>query len=396
MKILVLNAGSSSLKCQLFFDETSVASVTIERIGEAESYMTLKTVREHSEQTITIKDHHHAIRTLFDLLQNSRTISDIEELDGIGHRVVHGGAYFTRPTKITPEIIRRIRSLIPLAPLHNPANLEGIEIIAEHYPTLTQIAVFDTAFHQTMPEIAARYPLPYRLYEEASVRRYGFHGTSHAYVAKEAAKLLKKPLGSLNLITLHLGNGASATAISKGRSIDTSMGMTPLEGLMMGTRSGDIDPAIIPYLIHTLDISIDEVDTLLNKESGLKGICGTNEMREIITSAESGDEKSRLALEMYVYRIRKYIGAYSAVLGSVDAIVFTGGIGEHAMLIREMVCEGLENTFGICLDKEKNLSVENNERAVHSTESKVALLVIPTNEELEIARQTETAVKASF
>jgi acetate kinase len=392
MKILVLNAGSSSLKCQLFLSEKSIASVTIERIGEKESYTIMKTNHKKVEQSTTIKDHHHAISTLFDLLQNNSIISHINELDAIGHRVVHGGSYFSQPVKITPNIIRRIRSLIPLAPLHNPANIEGIEIIAEHYPTLQQVAVFDTAFHQTMPEVAARYPLPYQLYEEASVRRYGFHGTSHAYVAKEAAKWLKQPLETLNLITLHLGNGASATAIKEGKSIDTSMGMTPLEGLMMGTRSGDIDPAIIPYLMHTQNISIDTVDSLLNRESGLKGICGTNEMREIIASAENGNEKSKLALEMYVYRIKKYIGAYIAVLGSVDALVFTGGIGEHAVLIREMVCEGMEGIFGVVLDKEKNLSKESGNRVIHDIQSRIALLVIPTNEELEIARETERVI----
>jgi len=392
MKILVLNAGSSSLKCQLFLSEKSIASVTIERIGEKESYTILKTNHKKVERSTTIKDHHHAISTLFDLLQNNSIISHINELDAIGHRVVHGGSYFSQPVKITPNIIQRIHSLIPLAPLHNPANIEGIEIIAEHYPTLQQVAVFDTAFHQTMPEVAARYPLPYQLYEEASIRRYGFHGTSHAYVAKEAAKWLKQPLETLNLITLHLGNGASATAIKEGKSIDTSMGMTPLEGLMMGTRSGDIDPAIIPYLMHTQNISIDTVDSLLNRESGLKGICGTNEMREIIASAENGNEKSKLALEMYVYRIRKYIGAYIAVLGSVDALVFTGGIGEHAALIREMVCEGMEGIFGVVLDKEKNLSKESGNRVIHDTQSRIALLVIPTNEELEIARETERVI----
>ena len=396
MKILVLNAGSSSLKCQLFLDEKSKASVTIERIGEKESYTTLHASTHKHKDTLTIKDHHHAITILFELLESTGVISDVSELDAIGHRVVHGGEHFSEPVLVTKKVTEQIRSLIPLAPLHNPANLEGIEIISKHYPTLKQVAVFDTAFHQSMPEHAARYPLPYELYEEAAVRRYGFHGTSHAYVSKQAAAHLQRPLGILNLITLHLGNGASAAAIMGGRSMDTSMGMTPLEGLMMGTRSGDIDPAIIPYLIRTQDISIEAVDSMLNKQSGLKGICGTNEMREIITAAENGDEKSRLALEMYVYRIRKYIGAYIAVLGSVDAIVFTGGIGEHAAPVRKMVCNGLEKTFGIILDPEKNLSLKNGEYSIHSPQSKTALLVIPANEELEIARQTGKIIKASL
>jgi len=240
-----------------------------------------------------------------------------------------------------------------------------------------------------MPEQAARYPLPYDLYEKAHVRRYGFHGTSHAYVAKEAAKALLKPLEKLNIITLHLGNGASATAIKKGKSIDTSMGLTPLEGLMMGSRSGDIDPAIIPYLVRTQKMDVETIDTMLNKQSGLKGICGSNDMRQIIEQADKGDEKSRLALEMYVYRIKKYIGSYTAALGHVDALVFTGGIGEHAALIREMVCGEMEKTFGIALDGVKNSAVSGNHTAIHTQESRTAILVIPTNEELEIARQTE-------
>ncbi|BAF72939.1 acetate/propionate family kinase [Sulfurovum sp. NBC37-1] len=392
MKVLVLNAGSSSLKCQYFIDEESIASVTIERIGEKESYTLLTYANEKREHTSTVKNHHDAIDTLFSLLKESHIITDVTELNAVGHRIVHGGPHFSRPTLINTEVIEQIRSLIPLAPLHNPSNLEGIEVIAKVYPALKQVAVFDTAFHQTMPEYAARYPLPYDLYEEAHVRRYGFHGTSHAYVAKEAAKILQQPLETLNLITLHLGNGASATAIKKGRSIDTSMGMTPLEGLMMGSRSGDIDPAIIPYLVRTQKIDVETIDSMLNKESGLKGVCGNNDMREIIDKMDEGDEKSRLALEMYVYRIKKYIGAYSATLGHVDALVFTGGIGEHAALVREMVCEGMEYTFGIILEKKKNDSAKQEASAIHSRESRTDILVIPTDEELEIVRQTEVIV----
>jgi len=393
MKTLILNAGSSSLKCQLFIGEESSASINIERIGEEESYITVHRYEKEIRQTLHIKDYHCAVKTLFKLLTNTGILSNINEIDAVGHRVVHGGNYFNKAVLITETVIAYIRSLIPLAPLHNPANLLGIEIIAEQYPELAQFAVFDTAFHQSMPESAARYPIPYHLYEEASVRRYGFHGTSHAYVSKEAAKLLQQPLEKLNLITFHLGNGASAAAVREGKSIDTSMGMTPLEGLMMGTRSGDIDPAIVSYLMHTMDLSIDAVDTLLNKESGLKGICGTNEMRKIIASAENGDKKSRLALEMYIYRIKKYIGAYTAVLGRIDALVFTGGIGEHAPLIRKMICDGMEHTFGIVIDNEKNLFTDGKSCAVHSGGSKVALLVIPTNEELEIVRQIEAIIR---
>lgn len=394
MKILVLNAGSSSLKCQYFIAHQSMASVTIERIGEKESYLRFHASGRHIEQTTHIPDQQHAVKALFGILKETDILLDINELDAVGHRVVHGGASFGKPTRISKAVIKQIDTLTPLAPLHNPANLEGIRAITEHYPSLVQVAVFDTAFHQTMPEHTARYPLPYVLYEESSVRRYGFHGTSHAYVAKEAAKLLQQPLKKLNLISLHLGNGASACAIKDGKSIDTSMGMTPLEGLMMGTRSGDIDPAIIPYLMHMQGSSIESVDNMLNKESGLKGICGTNDMREIIASAENGDKKSRLALEMYVYRIKKYIGAYVAVLGTVDAIIFTGGIGEHAAPIREMVCEGLEDMFGITIDRKRNISLESGSRSIQCLESRVALLVIPTNEELEIARQTEAVISS--
>lgn len=394
MKILVLNAGSSSLKCQYFIHEKSVASVTIERIGEEESYTTLTYANKKKQYTSTVKNHHNAIDTLFCLLKESHIITDVTELDAIGHRVVHGGPHFSQPTLITAEVTKQIYSLIPLAPLHNPSNLEGIEIIAKAYPMLKQVAVFDTAFHQTMPEYSARYPLPYALYEEANVRRYGFHGTSHTYVSKEAAKMLQKPLEELNLITLHLGNGASAAAIKGGSSIDTSMGMTPLEGLMMGSRSGDIDPAIIPYLVRTQKMNVEAIDNMLNKESGLKGVCDSNDMREIIEKAKKGAKKSQLALEMYVYRIKKYIGAYTASLGFVDALVFTGGIGEHAALIREMVCEGMGQTFGIVLDKEKNRSVSGKNVSIHSRKSRTALFVIPTNEELEIARQTEEVIKS--
>ena len=394
MKILVLNAGSSSLKCQYFIHEKSIASLTIEKIGEEEGTTTLRYAGQKTDHLSTVKDHHQAIETLFTLLKEFHIIADVTELNAVGHRVVHGGPYFSQPTLVNAEVIEQIRSLIPLAPLHNPSNLEGIEIIANAYPELKQVAVFDTAFHQTMPEYAARYPLPYALYEEAHIRRYGFHGTSHAYVANEAAKLLHKPLAELNLITLHLGNGASAAAIQAGKSIDTSMGLTPLEGLMMGTRSGDIDPAIISYLVRTQKMDVEAIDRMLNKESGLKGICNSNDMRDIIENTEKGDEKSKLALEMYVYRIKKYIGAYIASLGYVDALVFTGGIGEHASHIREMVCEGLECTFGIMIDTEKNDGVKSKNTAVQTAASKTAILVISTNEELEIAKQTEAVVSS--
>jgi len=371
------------------------ASLIIEKIGEEKSAATLLYAGQKTDHLFTVKNHHQAIETLFTLLKKFHIIAEVSELNAVGHRVVHGGPHFSKPTLVTAEVIEQIRSLIPLAPLHNPSNLEGIEIIANTYPALKQVAVFDTAFHQTMPEYTARYPLPYAFYEEAHIRRYGFHGTSHAYVAQKAAIMLGRPLEALNLITLHLGNGASATAIQSGKSIDTSMGLTPLEGLMMGTRSGDIDPAIISYLVRTQKMDVESIDRILNRESGLKGICNSNDMRDIIENADKGDKKSRLALEMYVYRIKKYIGAYTASLGYVDALVFTGGIGEHASRIRQMVCNGLECTFGIVIDIEKNLAVKSKNTAVQTAESKTAILVISTNEELEIARQTEAVIRSS-
>ena len=392
MKILVINSGSSSLKCQYFVDQKSIATALIERIGEEVSHSEIR----YNEKVFTYKDpvsdHQQAFETLFSLLKESHTLSSIDDLDAVGHRVVHGGSDFSEPTLVTKEVIESIRSLIPLAPLHNPANLKAIEIIFKAHPELTQVTVFDTAFHQTMPKHAALYPIPYELYQESHIRRYGFHGTSHAYVAKEAAKMMGKDLNRVNLITLHLGNGASAAAIKSGKSIDTSMGLTPLEGLMMGTRCGDIDPAIIPFLAHTQEMSIERIDKMLNKESGLKGICSTNDMREVITQAEENDPLSLLALEMYSHRIKKYIGAYSAILGRVDAVIFTGGIGEHAKKLREMVCEGLEASIGLKLDSEKNRKKGTVKHAIHEEKSKIRIFVIPTNEELEIALQTEKMI----
>ncbi len=393
MKILVLNSGSSSIKCQYFVDQKSVASALVERIGEEESYSEVNCKEQTFRSTDPVSDHQQALEILFSMLKESNALSSIDELDAVGHRVVHGGSDFSAPTEITKEVIKTIRSLIPLAPLHNPANLKGIEVIRKIAPNLAQVAVFDTAFHQTMPKYAALYPLPYELYKNEGIRRYGFHGTSHAYVAKEAAEMMSKDLNSLNLITLHLGNGASACAIKAGKSVDTSMGMTPLEGLMMGTRCGDIDPAIIPFLSHNLELDIDAIDKMLNKESGLKGICGTNDMREVITRSEQKDALSSLALEMYIHRLKKYIGAYSAILGRVDAVIFTGGIGEHAAKIRELVCEDLNESIGLKIDLIKNENPSKEKQAIHDEKSRIKILVIPTNEELEIALQTEKIIK---
>ena len=390
MKILVLNSGSSSLKCQYFIDNKSVASLLIEGIATTKSHTKLEAFNIEKKSDISVANHHEALDILFDLFKKYNILVNIKDLGAVGHRVVHGGNTFSKPVRIDDGVIQSIKSLIPLAPLHNPANLEGIEILYRQYPELAQVAVFDTAFHQSMPEYSYLYPLPYTLSQTAHIRRYGFHGSSHHYVAKEAAQLLQQELSTLNLITIHLGNGASITAIKEGQSIDTSMGFTPLEGLMMGTRSGDIDPAIIPYLKRTQDLSVDEIDNILNKESGLKGICGSNDMREVLQGVSDNDPKSKLALDMYVYRIKKYIGAYTVALGKVDAIVFTAGIGEHASKVRELVCEGLYESIGLEIDKEKN---ENAEVEIQSQRSKIKLFIIATDEELEIAMQTQVLIE---
>ncbi|MEA3455332.1 MAG: acetate kinase [Campylobacterota bacterium] len=393
MKILVLNSGSSSVKCQYFIERQSVASVLIERIGEEEGYGEINYGDQHFSERRAIPDHQHALKVLISMLNSSGVIGSIDELDAVGHRVVHGGSTFDQPTLVTQKVINTIRDLIPLAPLHNPANLKGIIVMQEHHPGLPQVAVFDTAFHQSMPASSYLYPLPYSLYEESGIRRYGFHGTSHAFVAKQAAGLMGKDLDKFNLITLHLGNGASAAAIQAGKSIDTSMGLTPLEGLMMGTRCGDIDPAIIPFISHNLGLDIDAIDAMLNNDSGLKGICGTNDMREVVEQSEQNNNMSQLALEMYAYRIRKYIGAYTVALGRVDAVVFTGGIGEHAAKVRELVCSELEESIGLKLDLMKNRQSSTKNRVIHDAASRIKLFVIPTNEELEIAIQTEEVIE---
>jgi acetate kinase len=306
--------------------------------------------------------------------------------------VVHGGELFTKPAIIDEDVVAAIRDLIPLAPLHNPHNLLGIEVARKRSPDILQVAVFDTAFHQTLPPHSFHYALPYELYTGHRVRRYGFHGTSHFYVAKEVAKYLGNPLEELNLITLHLGNGASAAAIQHGECIDTSMGLTPLEGLIMGTRCGDLDPAVHFYLMRQTGMSAYEVEKLMNSQSGLKGICGINDMRQIQAKAEAGDDRAILALDMFCYRIRKYIGAYSAVVGSTDAIVFTGGIGENSAVVRERTCSGLDK-LGISLDLKKNKAVTGRISEIQKDGSALKIMVVATDEELEIARQTIDTIR---
>lgn len=380
MTILVINAGSSSIKYQLFNGQQAspLASGLIDRIGEPDA---------------AVANHLQALEQVVAQLRSSGALASLDQLTAIGHRVVHGGEQFSQPVLIDVEVIRAIRDMIPLAPLHNPANLEGIEVMQRLCPDVPQVAVFDTAFHQSMPDYAFRYALPERLYRDYWVRRYGFHGTSHHHVAKRAAEFLSAPVDSLNLITLHLGNGCSAAAIASGQCIDTSMGMTPLEGLMMGTRCGDIDPALHFYLLRESGLTADQLEKLLYKESGLKGVCGRSDMREVAAKASGGDTAAQLARAMFAYRIKKTLGSYYAVLGRVDAVIFTGGIGENDVELRLQICAGLEG-LGITVAAEA-ATASDNIQALHSADSRVKLLVIPTNEELEIARCTQEVVDAA-
>lgn len=398
MKILVLNSGSSSIKFQLFemLENKSLATGIVEQIGEHIAHAEIK-FKDMSDDDVEIKedrvivDHKEGLDVVNTLLIKSNLISSLSSLDGIGHRVVHGGVNLSKPVLIDDYVISEIKRLIPLAPLHNQAHLDGIISALEHCPRVPQVVVFDTAFHSTIPQHAYMYALPYEVYTENRVRRYGFHGTSHHYVAKEAAKFLNIDYDEFNAITLHLGNGASACAIKNGKSVETSMGLTPLEGLIMGTRCGDIDPAILPYLARVRDMSMAELDKMVNKESGLKGICGNNDMRKVGEMAQEGHDKAKLALDMFNYRIKKYIGSYSAVLGRVDCLIFTGGIGENDINVRKNSCANLEN-LGISIDESRN-----NQRAkeiieINTKESKVKVLAIPTNEELEIALQVKSLI----
>lgn len=382
MKIAVINSGSSSIKFKLYHHHTLelLAHIHLEKIGESHSVVTLKSSSGEKVLDTVIRDHEEGLEQIASLLANEDILEDFSSVDLLAHRVVHGGEYFREATFINEDVIDKIEALIPLAPLHNRANLEGIRISMHKAPKAAQVAVFDTAFHETMPKEAFMYALKRSMYDKHKIRRYGFHGSSHAYVLGEAAKFLGKDPSELNLITLHLGNGSSACAIEKGKSIDTSMGFTPLEGLVMGTRSGDIDPAIVLYMQRVLGLGIDKVDRILNEESGLAGICGIKDVRTIL---EQEDEASTLAIAMMVRRIKKYIGAYMALLGDTDAIVFTGGIGENSAVIRRKVLEDIG--FGIVLDSDQNIR---NARSISASQSSIALLVIPTDEELEIAKES--------
>ncbi|NUO46533.1 MAG: acetate kinase [Streptomyces sp.] len=394
-RVLVLNSGSSSVKYQLLDmgDSSRLAVGLVERIGEETSrlkhtHVESDTTREWSGP---IPDHEAALKAVAEELAKDGLGLDSPELAAIGHRVVHGGQTFTAPTVVDSAVLAEIERLIPVAPLHNPANLTGIRTARALRPDLPQVAVFDTAFHTTMPESAARYAIDTETADAHRIRRYGFHGTSHAYVARATAKLLGKAPEDVNLIVLHLGNGASASAVQGGRCVDTSMGLTPLEGLVMGTRSGDMDPAVIFHLMRVGGMSTDEIDTLLNKKSGLIGLCGDNDMREIRRRVDEGDEQAQLAFDIYIHRLKKYIGAYYAVLGRVDAVAFTAGVGENASPVREAAVAGLEE-LGLAVDGELNAVRSDQPRLISPEYARVAVAVVPTDEELEIATQTYALV----
>lgn len=398
MKILVLNCGSSSVRYKLIKidDESIIARGKIERIGMHNSILSHHpSDRKDIKKVMEVLDHNKAIEVLINTLLDPEygVIKDKAEIAAIGHRVVHGGEKFAKSSLITDEVKADIKDCFDLAPLHNHHNFSGIEAIEKFLPGIPQVAVFDTSFHQTMPAHSYIYALPYAEYKKYGIRRYGFHGTSHRYVAERSAELVKKSLDELKIITCHLGNGCSITAIDKGKSVDTSMGFTPLEGLVMGTRCGDIDPAIVIHILSKAGLSLSEVDALLNKHSGLDGISGiSNDMREIIHEVDAGNKRAQLALDIFTYRLKKYIAAYAGAMGGVDIIVFTAGIGENVPRVREQSCQGLE-FMGMKIDKNKNEQTIAKLGEVSDSSSKVKIFCIPTNEELIIARDTARIIK---
>jgi len=393
MRILVLNSGSSSIKFQLFAmdTKTSLASGLVEQIGSSSSRAVLKANGETYEIKRFIKDHHDGLEAMNELFVTSHTLHDLSELDGIGHRIVHGGESFFSSMIVDESVIKKIEEISPLAPLHNPGHLAGIKNAMKESKNVPHVVVFDTVFHQSMPEYAYRYALPYDVCKTHHIRKYGFHGTSHRYVCKQAAKMLGIEFDKFNAISLHLGNGASACAVQNGKSIDTSMGLSPLEGLIMGTRSGDMDPAVVIYLLNIGVLKWNEIDNFLNKKSGLFGICGSSDMREVVAKMEN-DERARLAFDMFCYRVKKYIGSYYAILGRVDALIFTGGIGENAPNTRQKICDELKH-LGIHINHDLNFQDMRGERCIDGDDAKIKTLIIPTNEELEIAIETARVIK---
>lgn len=397
MKIIVLNCGSSSIKYQLIDmpDGKVYAKGIVEKIGLHGSF--IRNTREDGDQVTLegdIIDHQLGIEYILGVLISEKhgCIKDFTEIDAVGHRVVHGGETFYSSVLITKDVIKKLEECSDLAPLHNPPNLKGIYAMLELLPDVVQVGVFDTAFHQTMPAYSFMYAIPYSLYKKYSIRRYGFHGTSHQYISQRACEILGVDFKLQKIITCHLGNGASMTAIKNGKSVDTSMGLTPVEGLIMGTRSGDLDLGVLTYVMQKEEIRISTANTLINKFSGMLGVSGiSSDMREIEQAANEGDDRATLAIEMYSYRIRKYIGAYIAAMGGLDILVFAGGVGENSTTIRNAVCKNFD-FFGIKIDKKKN-NVKGKEAVINSTDSKVKIMVVPTNEELVIARDTMLIAK---
>ncbi|MEV9639919.1 acetate kinase [Mammaliicoccus sciuri] len=388
-KILSVNAGSSSLKFQLIemATEEEITKGLFERVGMDNSIFSMTTNDKKIEKVLDIADHSQAVSMLLEHLLSEGVVSSYDEIDGIGHRVVHGGEVFSDSVLITEEVIEKLEEISGFAPLHNPANIVGIKAFKEALPNLPAVAIFDTAFHQTMPEKAFLYALPYEYYEKFGIRKYGFHGTSHKYVTERAAKILNRPLEDTRLISCHLGNGASIAAVKGGKSVDTSMGFTPLAGVIMGTRSGNIDPALIPYMMDRTGQSAEEVVNVLNKKSGLLGLSGfSSDLRDITEAAEQGNERAQLALDVFTDRIHQHIGQYAAGMGGVDAIIFTAGIGENSAIVREKVMRGLE-FMGVYFDPSLN-NVRGEEAYISFPHSPVKVLIIPTNEEIMLARDT--------
>lgn len=393
MKILVLNCGSSSIKYALYnMDDKSVmTSGGAERVGLDGAFVKVKLPNGEKKTVMhDIPEHTEGVKFIFSLLTDPEigVIKDLNEIDAVGHRMVHGGEKFNKSVALTDEVLKTFEECIDLAPLHNPANLKGVKAVSELMPGLPQVGVFDTAFHQTMPAHSYLYAIPYELYEKYGVRRYGFHGTSHRYVSKRVCDFLGVNPADKKVITCHIGNGGSIAAVDGGKCVDTSMGLTPLEGLMMGTRSGDIDGGAITFLEKKLGLDADGMSNLLNKKSGVLGITGiSSDMREIESANDEGNERAKLALDMYSYRIKKYVGAYAAAMGGCDIIVFTAGVGENQASMREDVCKNMEY-MGVKLDVEKNKTIRGEEAIISTPDSKVTVCVIPTDEELMIATDT--------
>ncbi|SDW70125.1 acetate kinase [Marinococcus luteus] len=387
--IIAINAGSSSLKFQLLQmpEETIITKGVVERIGLESPFITVEVQGEKKTEYPSLQNHEEAVKALLDSLTKYNVITDVNDIEGVGHRVVHGGETFSDSVLITEQVLSELENVSELAPLHNPANIVGIKAFRDILPDVPSVAVFDTAFHQSIPKEKYLYGVPYEYYEKYGVRKYGFHGTSHKYVSQRMTELMDRPENDLKIISCHIGNGASITAVDQGASVDTSMGFTPLAGVMMGTRSGNIDPALIPYLMEKTGQTAAEVIDTLNKKSGLLGVSGvSSDFRDVVQQAEAGNERARTALDIYLTRMHKYIGTYAASMNGVDAVIFTAGVGENSALVREKVMEGLE-FMGIQIDKEKN-SQTSGEAFIQTDDSRVAVAVVPTDEEVMIARDT--------